>query len=128
MPIQPSIIDKVIAIAEQQTRSIRAPVTHIHKIADTGFGPQFADPVVLEGEQAALVEDETQPVPTTSGIERATNTKLTFFFPLEVTDSDRFRLGDSMEEWGVMKIRALRKPDHTPYMVEVWLGSRASQT
>lgn len=124
MAIRPDVIRRVISVAEAQTRELRMPVTQIPMIGRNEFGPVFGDPVELVGDQSALVEQIGEGVPTASGQEQVTRSKLTFFFPLVVTDRDRFRIGDSLDEWPVMKVQSLLDPDGLPYMVEVWLGEQ----
>jgi len=123
MAIRPSLIERVITIAEEQSRGVRTPVTHIHKTGADAFGPTFADPVELSDEQAPMVEDVDEDMATGQGVESVKRTKLTFFVPLDVDRADRFRIADSPDEWNVVRIEGLRKPDGTLYMPIVWLGS-----
>lgn len=123
MPLTPALIRRVIAVAQAQTAGVRASVWHKHKIGVDQFGTLYADYVELTDEQAPLIEKVGEPVMTISGIETVSKTKLTFFFPLEITEQDFFKIGDETDEWRVAKINALLDPDHQPYMVEVWLGN-----
>jgi hypothetical protein len=84
------------------------------------FGPVFGEPVELSGEQAPLVEHKGLDEPTSQGVVSTTRTKLTFFFPLVVTDRDRFKVGE--EEWEVATHEGLLDPELVPYMTVVVLG------
>ena len=126
MPIKPDVIERAIATAQAQTAGIRATVWHHPMVGNGPFGPVYGDWTELSDDLAPLIEEVGEGVPTAQGTEAISKTKLTFFYSLKVTDRDQFRIGERPEELNVMKQKGLLKPDHTPYMVEVWLGDRPS--
>lgn len=124
MPIRPDLIRNAVAIAEAQTRLLRTPVTHIPVIGRDEFGPVFGDPTELADEQAPLVEFKGEGIATAQGTEAQSKSKLTFFWPINVTDRDKFIVREVDGELNVLRVDALLDPNKEPYMVEVWLGDR----
>jgi len=114
-----TILQNGISVANVITTSLQATITHAAYASDDGYGkPTYSTGV----ERTAIVERRQKFVRTNEGEEKLSLAKLTFPYPVTITEQDKITLPDSTV-MPILKIDGVVDPTtNAEYMVEVELG------
>ena len=114
-----TIIQNGVSVANVVTSSLQSTITHAAYASDDGYGsPTYSTGV----ERTAIVERRQKFVRTNDGQEKLSLAKLTFPYPVTITEQDKITLPDSTV-MPILKIDGVVDPTtNAEYMVEVELG------